>query len=172
MKNALFAALGCLLCCGGPVACTARRPGPVETRTMYWVKRNISVGGRSVANPVPATAANIDAGKHAFAYYCVACHGRDGQNTGVPFAGVMAPPVPSMANADVQAYSDGQLKWVIEHGVFPSGMPASKGILSDEEMWQIVRYLRALPRAGSLGIPRAYSGDEYGTSPSTGHGEN
>jgi S-disulfanyl-L-cysteine oxidoreductase SoxD len=63
----------------------------------------------------------------------------------------MAPPVPSMASTEVQAYSDGQLKWVIEHGIFPSGMPASKGLLGDQEMWQIVRYLRTLHPVGSQG---------------------
>jgi mono/diheme cytochrome c family protein len=119
------------------------------------------VGGRVDKNPIPATQENVEAGKHAFGYYCVECHGRDGQNTGVPFATRMDPPIPSMASPAVQGYTDGQLKWVIDNGIFPSGMPASKGTLSDEEAWQIVLYLRDLPRAGSLGDPKAYSGDEY-----------
>ncbi len=74
-------------------------------------------------------------GKANFSHYCVACHGLDGQNTGVPFAENMAPPVPSLASANIQSYTDGQLKWVIDNGIFPSGMPASKGILTDEEIW-------------------------------------
>ena len=41
-------------------------------------------------------------------------------------------------------------------------MPASKRILSDEEMWQTVLYIRHLPKAGSLGDPKAYGGDEFG----------
>lgn len=61
-----------------------------------------------------------------------------------------------------KATPDGQLKWIIENGIFPSGMPASRGIPNDEEMWQLVLYIRHLPPAGSLGEPRAYSGDEYG----------
>jgi cytochrome c len=162
MRSA-FANLLCgVLCAGCAVGCGVKAPGHIETRTMYWLKHNVTVGGRSQRNPVEATPADVEAGKHAFGYYCVACHGRDGQNTGVPFAGHMAPPIPSIASAEVQAYSDGQLKWIIDHGLFPSGMPASHGLLSDQEQWQIVRYLRALPRAGSLGDPRAYSGDEYG----------
>jgi mono/diheme cytochrome c family protein len=152
------------MCCCGLFACSATPPSPMEARTAYWVKRHITVGGRSDRNPIPATREKIDAGKHAFSYYCVECHGRDGQNTGVPFAARLAPPVPSLASAAVQAYADGQLKWIINNGIFPSGMPASKGTLSDEEEWQIVLYLRALPRAGSLGAPKAYSGDEYETS--------
>jgi mono/diheme cytochrome c family protein len=86
----------------------------------------------------------------------VACHGMDGQNTGVPFADRMTPPVPSLASADVQSYTDGQLKWVIDYGVSPSGMPGSKGILSDDEQWAIILFIRHLPPAGSLGEPAMY----------------
>jgi mono/diheme cytochrome c family protein len=172
MRSVLAGALCGLVCCSMLTACGVKQPGRVETGTAYWVKRNVTIGGRSQTNPVAATDANIGAGKNAFGYYCVACHGRDGQNTGVPFAGAMGPPIPSLAGADVQAYRDGQLKWIIEHGVYPSGMPASKGLLSDQEMWQIVRYLRALPRAGSLGEPRAYSGDEFGSASTDGQGQN
>jgi mono/diheme cytochrome c family protein len=86
------------------------------------------------------------------------CHGLDGQNTGVPFADRMSPPVPLLNLPAVQAYRDGQLKWVVDNGIFPSGMPASKGILNDDEIWQIVIYLRHLPPQGSLGEPAAYNG--------------
>ncbi len=96
-------------------------------------------------------------GQRAFNSYCYSCHGLDGQGTGVPFADRMAPPVPSLNSAAVQKYSDGQLKWIIANGIYPSGMPASKGLLSDEEMWMIVQYLRHLPAKGSLGDPKAYN---------------
>jgi mono/diheme cytochrome c family protein len=57
------------------------------------------------------------------------------------------------------------LKWVITNGIFPSGMPASKGTLSDDDMWHIVVYLRHLPPIGSLGEPRAYTGNEFESEP-------
>jgi Cytochrome c553 len=128
---------------------------------MQWTKHNVTVGGKNDKNPIKATAENIESGKQTFGFYCVVCHGRDGQNTGVPFAKSMSPPLPSLASGDVQRYTDGQLKWIIENGISPSGMPASKGILSDDDIWTIVVYLRNLPPAGSLGEPRAYSGEEY-----------
>ncbi len=146
---------------GGLAGCRATPPGKLESASMQWVKHHVTIGGRSTTNQLPSTHENIQAGQEAFNGYCVACHGRDGQNTGVPFAAKLSPPIPSLASKEVQGYSDGQLKWVIENGIFPSGMPASKGVLSDEEMWQIVLYIRHLPPAGSLGEPRAYSGDEY-----------
>ncbi len=161
----LFALLACVMA-AALAGCRAKPPGKAETATVNWMKHHITVGGRKVKNPLPATAANIDAGKHVFGYYCVECHGRDGQNTGVPFAASMAPPIPSLASPQVQSYTDGQLKWIIDNGIFPSGMPASKGTLSDEEIWQTILFIRHLPPAGSLGEPRAYSGDEY-ESPAT-----
>jgi len=95
----------------------------------------------------------------AFSSYCFACHGLDGQKTGVPFADSMSPPIPSLASAEVQSYNDGQLKWIIQNGLSPSGMPAAKGILNDDEIWSIVVYLRNLPQKGALGEPPAYSGE-------------
>jgi mono/diheme cytochrome c family protein len=142
-------------------ACKVQQTGRTETATLQWVKHHVTIGGKREQNPLSQTAENIESGKRIFGYYCVVCHGRDGQNTGVPFAANISPPIPSLASADVQRYTDGQLKWIIEHGISPSGMPASKGTLNDDEMWHIVVYLRHLPPAGSLGEPRAYSGDEY-----------
>lgn len=137
-------------------ACKARRPGAFERAVATRVKLHLTVGGRNNPDPLPATDDMVRRGQRAFAAYCSVCHGLDGQKTGVPFAEAMSPPVPSLAAPEIQAYTDGQLKWIIENGLFPSGMPASRGLLSDEEMWRIVRYLRHLPAAGSLGDPPAY----------------
>jgi mono/diheme cytochrome c family protein len=147
--------------------CKGGHPGKVSTGTMNWLKHHVTVGGKSDVNPIKATPETIEAGKQAFGSYCVVCHGRDGQNTGVPFAANIDPPIPLLSSSTVQDYSDGQLKHVIETGIAPSGMPAAKGILSDEEMWQIVIYIRHLPPAGSLGDPKAYGGDEFGNDAET-----
>ena len=147
-------ALALLLLLGG---CAARQPGSVETALAQQVKQRLTVGGGGDTNPLPPSDENIKAGRENFAHYCMVCHGLDGQNTGVPFADRMSPPVPRLNSPAVQHYRDGQLKWVIDHGIFPSGMPASKGTLNDDEIWQIVIYLRHLPPAGSLGEPTVYN---------------
>ena len=137
--------------------CKANPPAKFEARTMTFTKHHIFVGNKSQKNPLPNNAQTLADGKEAFAHYCVACHGLDGQNTGVPFADRMAPPVPSLTSPDVQQYTDGQLKWILDNGLWPTGMPGSKGILSDEELWSIVVYIRHLPPAGSLGEPEMYT---------------
>lgn len=113
---------------------------------MSWLKHRITVRGRDNRSPFGHGPAIVEEGQTAFNSYCIVCHGLDGQNTGVPFANQISPPIPSLASMPVQLYTDGQLKWIIENGVSPSGMPAARGILSDEEMWSIVEYLRHLPR--------------------------
>ena len=144
--------------------CKATPPGKWETAVVNDTKHWVSVGNKNAKNPLFLTAENLAEGKDSFGHYCVACHGLDGQNTGVPFAANMAPPVPSLASSEVQSYTDGQLKWVIDNGIFPSGMPASKGILTDEEIWATVLYIRHLPPAGSLGEPTMYNGEEGNAS--------
>jgi S-disulfanyl-L-cysteine oxidoreductase SoxD len=152
----LMCALALILVAG----CKATPPGKFETAIMNKAKHKVLIGGSGAKNPLAPSQENIRAGREAFSHYCVACHGLDGQNTGVPFADSMSPPVPSLASKEVQSYSDGQLKWIIDNGIWPSGMPGSKGILDDDEIWSAVLYIRHLPPAGSLGEPAMYSGDD------------
>lgn len=137
--------------------CKVSTPGKLEHRIIREIKHHITVRNKDEKNPLPFNPENLAAGKEAFGHYCIACHGLDGQNTGVPFADRMSPPLPRLASAEVQSYTDGQLKWIIDNGIAPSGMPASKGTLSDDEIWSIVHFLRHLPPAGSVGEPEMYS---------------
>jgi cytochrome c len=156
-RIAFVAGVALSLCFTG---CRVSPPGKWETSTLTHIKHSVTVRGKNVQNPLLSAPDTIESGKEAFSHYCVACHGLDGQNTGVPFADRMSPPVPSLESASVQSYSDGQLWWIVEYGISPSGMPASKGILTDREIWSIVVYMRHLPEAGSLGEPQMYSGDD------------
>ena len=160
---ASLALVGCVLFAGG---CKATPPGKWEASVIVGAEHKFMVGDKSLKNPYPASAENIASGKEAFSHFCVACHGLDGQNTGVPFADKMSPPVPSLASPDAQAFTDGQLKWIVDYGLSPSGMPGSKGILTDEELWDTVLYIRHLPKAGSLGDPPMYSGEDCAPSSS------
>jgi mono/diheme cytochrome c family protein len=152
LSSILLAATALLVC-----GCRVKSTSSVEEKIVVAAKHRITVGNKSQKNPLPYDQETLEAGKEAFGHYCVVCHGLDGQSTGVPFAASMSPPLPSLASTDVQTYTDGQLKWIIDNGISPSGMPASKGILSDDEIWSIVHYLRHLPPAGSLGEPEIYS---------------
>ena len=126
-----------------------------STVSVDW--SNAGQRGYWVDQLVPSIQKTLADGKEAFSHYCVACHGNDGQNTGVPFVEHISPPIPSLASPEVQSYTDGQLKAILDYGIQPSGMPGSKGVLSDDELWSIVVFIRHLPPAGSQGIPEIYT---------------
>lgn len=133
----------------------ATAPGAVETAIVTRMKYS-QIGGKNDHNPTPDTPDTAKEGAEHFQHHCEICHGLDGQNTGVPFADKSSPPVADLASARVQHYSDGQLKWIIDNGIRFTGMPGWKGILTDEEAWNIVRYIRHLPAKGSLGAPAVF----------------
>jgi mono/diheme cytochrome c family protein len=154
-RSQIVLGLGLVVAASG---CEATPPGHVERAVAAAVKRRVTVGGKADRNPFPPTDDEVRRGQRAFSFYCAACHGLDGQNTGVPFADAMSPPVPRLTAPDVQQYTDGQLHAIITRGLWPSGMPAARGLLSDDEVWQIVLYIRHLPPAGSHGEPPIYAG--------------
>jgi cytochrome c553 len=146
-----------IVCVVSMTGCKATAPSKAESKTITFAKHHMFVGNKKQKNPLPNTHETWVEGKEAFSHYCVACHGMDGQNTGVPFVDHISPPIPSLAAADVQSYTDGQLKYILDNGIRPSGMPGSKGTLSDEELWSIVVFLRKLPPVGSQGVPDMYT---------------
>ena len=139
------------------VSCKAREgQRNIESTLVKEVKQKITIGGREWKNPIPDTPdSQKDGGEH-FQHHCMICHGLDGHATGVPFAAKMDPPVPDLSSHDIQGYTDGQLKWIIQNGIAPSGMPGWNGLLEEGEMWNIVNYLRHLPPKGSLGVPAVF----------------
>ncbi len=149
-----------LICVAVVAGCKAGAPGKVEKSVVTQIKHEVTIGGKDDKNPVPYTPGAVKEGAEHFQHHCQICHGLDGQATGVPFAAKMSPPVPDLTSKDVQGYVDGQLKWIIENGIGPSGMPGWKGILTDEEMWNMVHFIRHLPAKGSLGAPAIYKEEE------------
>ena len=152
-KLAFLLSMASAILCG----CRATPPGKIETPVVNAAKHHLFIGNKKQQNPLPSSPETMADGKEAFSHYCVACHGNDGQNTGVPFAEHMSPPIPSLASKDTQQYTDGQLKWIIDNGIWPSGMPGSKGTLSDDEIWSMIVYIRNLPPAGTAGVPEMYT---------------
>jgi cytochrome c553 len=144
------------------IGCKANPPSHVEKKIAQESK-DFVIGGKNLHNPVSNDVSNFKLGAEHFQHHCQVCHGLDGHATGVPFARNISPPVPDLGTADIQKYTDGQLKWIIENGIRMTGMPGWKGLLQDNEMWQIVLYIRHLPKKGSLGIPEVFvrEGDEH-----------
>lgn len=58
---------------------------------------------------------------------------------------------------EVLSYTDGQLELVINYGIRFYEMPGFKNIVTCDEIWSIVVYLRHLPPSRPVGEPEMYS---------------
>jgi mono/diheme cytochrome c family protein len=102
---------------------------------------------RRRANPVAFSDEALAEGLAHYADHCASCHAIDGSGDGAMGRGFF-PRVPDMRGAATQAMSDGELFYVIEHGIRFTGMPGWSTGTADGETssWQLVHAIRHLPR--------------------------
>jgi len=91
-------------------------------------------------NPLGADAAT--AGADLFQTHCAACHGPQGHGDGP--AGASLSPAPRNLPELSATVDDGYLFWRISTGKDGTAMVAWKGVLSEEQIWQIVTFIRTL----------------------------
>ena len=105
-------------------------------------------------NPLQPTPAVLEAGRKVYEQNCLACHGEKGHGDG-PAAVALNPPPATLVSDVVLRQSDGALHWKIETGKAP--MPAFGGALSDEQIWQVVLYVRSLAGPPPTAVDRLAS---------------
>ena len=123
-------------------------PGATEARVARAVRAlSITADGRNRRNPVPESAAAVVSGLEHFADHCASCHGNDGGGDTQYGRGLYPRPL-DLRLAATQQLTDGELFYIIEHGIRFTGMPAfGTGQTDGEEAsWQLVHFIRHLPR--------------------------
>jgi mono/diheme cytochrome c family protein len=128
---------------------TARgTPSSLESRVMlaarHWATPRAA---RDQVNPSPATAEAVRGAMAHWADHCATCHGNDGSGS-TTIGRAVYPPAPDMRAARTQQLTDGELFYIIEHGVPFTAMPAwATGAEEGEaESWALVRFIRRLPQ--------------------------
>ena len=122
-------------------------PTPLETRLARTARHYlIPTRARATSNPVAATPEVLAAGMAHFADHCAACHGNDGRGS-TTYGSRMFPRAPDMTSEATDSLSDGELHWIIEHGVRLTGMPGfgDDDPSNDAESWHLVHFVRRLP---------------------------
>jgi cytochrome c553 len=99
-----------------------------------------------------------------FAVACAPCHGAPGDRS-LNVADFMTPPAPRLGPL-IDDWRLRELFWVVERGIKYTGMPAWPTPVRPDEVWDVVAFLRVLPRLDADGYRSiAFAG---GATPLTG----
>jgi len=140
---------GFLLANGGKMNLAATQHGGWNDRLDHWLsqvsRRSIEKHAPPATNPYATDPAAAAAGLGHYRENCLACHGARDVDT-AEFAKGLNPGPPMLDMDEVQKMSDGELFWVVANGLRATGMPAFAPTHSPREIWQIVSFVRHLPR--------------------------
>lgn len=103
-----------------------------------------SAEAAKMKNPVAVSAASVAAGKTAYERNCRFCHGTDAKGNGQMAPKDTHPSDLTDAKWDRGA-TDGEIFAVLRDGAGPDfAMKGYKGRMTDNDMWNVVNYLRSL----------------------------
>lgn len=121
-------------------------PGHLETALATSAKHQVvaRAAAKMHLNPPVYSDAAAKSGQVLFSIECAACHGNG--RTPSRIGEAMYPRVPDLGSAEIQKWTDSELFWIIQHGVRLSGMPGFKNMDTDSQLWNLVQYIRTLPK--------------------------
>ena len=97
-------------------------------------------------NPLSMSDADVSAGNEIFQKFCSTCHGKTGEGNGPASASL--DPKPENLKETQGSLGDSYLFWRISEGgamePFTSGMPPWKSVLKEEQIWQVIAFIRSL----------------------------
>jgi mono/diheme cytochrome c family protein len=132
MKNSLLVVLALMTLI--LIAC-----GDGETATLETLE-TVPAEFAGQTNPYGVEA--VTQGAEVYTVYCASCHGETGLGDGVAGASLIPPPKNLV---ELQSrVEDDYLFWRISAGKLGTAMVAWKGILTDEQIWQVVSFIRTL----------------------------
>ena len=146
LKHRLMLAVMSLLLGAMFSGCTAdKHPSQDETGLANAAKDvAIPLEAGKMQNPLPDSAEVVSQGREVYLGSCAQCHGGDGRGDS-EIGHAMNPPAMDLTSAHVQHWSDAELFWIVQNGVRLTGMPAWKSSLSENETWELARFIHELP---------------------------
>lgn len=104
---------------------------------------------RNVRNPMPPSIRSLTHGKQVFTTNCIGCHGLKGDGKGPATYFISNPAPRNFTDASQQLYfSDGEMYDAILFGVDGTAMPPWGDLLTVNDIWDTVNFLRTIPNGG------------------------
>lgn len=142
MKRVLFWATAMLTLVMIVAACSS----PAATQPADHVHPEVPAEYAGKTNPLANDPTAVEAGSQLYTTNCATCHGTEGMGDGPAAAALNPPPRPLATEMD--QIGDDYLYWRIAEGgamaPFHSVMPAWKMIINEDQIWQIITFLRTL----------------------------
>lgn len=159
--HASLGGLVILLVCGavaltsGPAVEAAATAGEIVMSPTLTVPRSLI----TLKDPYAGDPASAARGKIVYQQNCQVCHGIAGDGRGPAGANLRIPPASFHNPQHFQSPAmDGPHFWVIQHGDGQlSGMPAWQGKLTDQQIWDVLNYVKVLSGLGSTASTRSPS---------------
>lgn len=119
---------------------------PAPIRWVLETTRENSIKNRAVSIEVPPTQGgkSINEGFRSYREMCAICHTPPGV-TDSPVTKGLNPAPPDLAKS-AEHMSGAELFWVVKNGIRMTGMPAWGPTHKDDEIWDIVAFLKKLPK--------------------------
>lgn len=96
-----------------------------------------------IENPVGSGSATLASAKILYINNCSPCHGDKGKGNG-PASASLVPKPADHSSPSFQSQTDGAIFYKLSEGRSP--MPAYKAMLSDQQRWSLVSYIRTLKK--------------------------
>ncbi len=129
---------------GAPLLLVHRNDLPLEQQYGHFA---ISIAAKvlsgNATNPVANNPRAISAGRDGYTGSCAQCHGSTGDGKGV-FGPATYPPATDLTTHDATEKTDAELFWITKNGLSFTAMPGFGDQYSDQDIWNLVAYMRAL----------------------------
>ena len=114
-------------------------------RHHYVMREGLPITYQELSNPITASESVLANGHRIYTANCSTCHGETGIGDGQ--AGAALDPSPSNIRRLPRMptmSSDAYLYWTVAEGGLPiqTGMPPFKQVLTSDEIWSVILYLR------------------------------
>lgn len=109
---------------------------------MAWAFAVPAYPGTYRRSQVPYLTLSVASGRAVFAEHCTACHGAGGLGDGALAAKLPKPPA-NLSEPHTALHTAGDMHWWLTHGIPDSGMPALGAVLSEDDRWDLINFMRA-----------------------------
>lgn len=119
-----------------------------DAPALRWVlittrEASIKRHARDIRIPPLGGTEQVENGFRIFRRACVMCHAPPGRMA-TPMARGLNPAAPALAEL-VEDMTDAELFWVTKNGIRFTGMPAWEPSYNDQEIWDVVAFMRTSP---------------------------